>query len=258
MTTYQGGKKRIGKRIHQVIDIIEENLYPDDDKLPYFEPFIGMGGVMRHFGKENDRKLYACDYNKDIVLMWQSLQKDWKPPKKCTKSKYEKLKNSKIHSAERAFIGTVASWGGIFFHAYRLDYNKDKDFVGEGYRGLMDIKPDMKNVKFLDSRSYDTFKPKGFLIYCDPPYDGNALGNKNSLFQQFDHEKFWDTMRKWSKNNLVIISESTAPKDFKKIWSANSTVKIQNGVKNYQDNLYVYKDAYDKIDKKILKEIKEI
>jgi len=128
MTTYQGGKKRIGKRIYQVIDMIEENLY-QDVKLPYFEPFIGMGGVMRHFGKENDRELYACDYNKDLILLWKALQKGWKPPKKCSKETYEKLKNSKVNSAERAFIGIVASWGGIFFQNYRLDYNKEKDFL---------------------------------------------------------------------------------------------------------------------------------
>ena len=54
MTTYQGGKKRIGKKIYQVISLIEKEIYPNE-KLPYFEPFIGMGGVMRHFGHDNDR-----------------------------------------------------------------------------------------------------------------------------------------------------------------------------------------------------------
>lgn len=34
----------------------------------------------------------------------------------------------------------------------------------------------------------------------------------------FDHDKFWNIMRKWSKNNVVIISEFRAPKDFKCIW----------------------------------------
>ncbi len=91
MTTYQGGKKRIGKKIYEVIKLIENDLYPDE-KLNYFEPFIGMGGVMRHFGKENNRKLYACDYNKDLILMWKELQKGWKPPLECNKEKYERLK----------------------------------------------------------------------------------------------------------------------------------------------------------------------
>jgi hypothetical protein len=29
-----------------------------------------------------------------------------------------------------------------------------------------------------------------------------------------DHEKFWDWARKMSKNNIVVISEYKAPKDF--------------------------------------------
>ena len=40
------------------------------------------------------------------------------------------------------------------------------------------------------------------LIYCDPPYQhttGYSTGG-------FDHDKFWDTMRKWSKNNYIFIS----------------------------------------------------
>ena len=73
------------------------------------------------------------------------------------------------------------------------------------------------NIDFIDSSSYDTFNPEGFLIYCDPPYKGNKLGISTSYFQSFDHSYFWNVMRKWSKNNLVIISESIAPKDFKKI-----------------------------------------
>ena len=56
----------------------------------------------------------------------------------------------------------------------------------------------------------------------------------------------------------MIISESSAPKDFKKVWTATSTVKITNGAKKYSDNLYVYKDIYDDIDKKVLRTIKEI
>lgn len=47
--------------------------------------------------------------------MWKKLLKGWKPPLKCSKNKYNRLKKSKKHSAERAFIGTVASWEVIFF-----------------------------------------------------------------------------------------------------------------------------------------------
>jgi len=82
MTAYQGGKKRIGKKIHDVIVLVEENLSPFK-KLPYFEPFVGMGGVLRHFGKDNSlmgksgevRKLHASDVNIDLIMMWKALKR---------------------------------------------------------------------------------------------------------------------------------------------------------------------------------------
>jgi site-specific DNA-adenine methylase len=119
MTAYQGGKKRIGKKIHDAILAVEENLSPFE-KLPYFEPFVGMGGVLRHFGKDNDRDLSASDVNTDLIMMWNALKKGWKPPLKCSREQYDKLKQSKKHSAARAFVGVVASFGTNFFHAYRL------------------------------------------------------------------------------------------------------------------------------------------
>lgn len=268
MVVYQGGKSRLGKRIHDVICLLEEYLYVHDhkndkkySKCDYFEPFVGMAGVLTHFGKDNDRYLFACDANKDIILMWQALQRGWLPPVSCTRKKYESLKVSPTHSAERGFIGTVASWGGIFFHAYRLDYNKNKDYVGEGYRSILKLLPFLVKVEFLDPASYDEFEPEGMVIYADPPYQGNALGNKtSSLFRKFDHTKFWNTMRLWSKNNLVVVSEWQAPSDFKQIWSANGTVSSGQGrkAKKFQDNLYVHESVYNMIDSKVIELLKTV
>lgn len=243
MTTYQGGKKRLGKQIYTVISDVE-NIITNGEKLPYFEPFVGMGGVLRHFAKENDRDVYACDINKDLILMWKSIQNGWEPPLKCSKKKFKELKESKEHSAERGYLGVVASWGGIFFASYRLGYNKQKDFLGEGYRGIMDIKPDIMSVNFITSKPYDKFVPKGMLIYCDPPYMNNKFNT--IFFSNFDHEKFWEVMRDWSKDNIVIISESTAPKDFKKIWSVDSTFVNNHVSKKYQEFLFIHKDLFRK------------
>ena len=69
MPVYQGGKSRLGRRIHDVIICIEDSLYEDDEPVDYFEPFVGMGGVMKHFGNYNDRELHACDYNEDKLLI---------------------------------------------------------------------------------------------------------------------------------------------------------------------------------------------
>jgi site-specific DNA-adenine methylase len=259
MTSYQGGKKRIGKRIYRVISEIEKILSPDK-KLPYFEPFVGMGGVLRHFAREPDRKTTACDANIDLILMWKALQKGWKPPTNTTREEYERLKYSKEHSPERAFIGIVASFGNNFFGAYRLDYSDRKykrKFMKEGYNGLMNILPEIQSTRFLNARSYDRFQPVGKLIYCDPPYVGNKLSS--NYFQEFEHEKFWETMREWSKYNIVIISESIAPVDFKKIWCTESFLTTGGikkfNTKHYKDCLFIHKNwenIFSKADKKNL------
>lgn len=244
MTSYQGGKKRIGKRIYKVISDIENMILGDDnEKLPYFEPFVGMGGVLRHFAKEPNRKTSACDANIDLIMMWKALQNGWKPPTNITRKEYDRLKNSSEHSAKRAFIGIVASFGSNFFSAYRLDYSNKKykmKFIMEGYNGLMNILPDIETTRFLNARSYDRFKPKGKLIYCDPPYVGNKLSSK--YFQDFDHSHFWDTMREWSKENIVLISESNAPKDFVMIWSTTSCFAnaTSDTAKKYIDGLFIH------------------
>lgn len=237
MTTYQGGKKRLGKSIYEIINQLELDLTGSND-LPYFEPFVGMAGILHFFARERPN-VYASDVNEDLILLWRAIQRGWKPPLECSRKEYEALKKSKRHSAKRGFIGIVASWGGMFFGPYRLDYVKgDKNFLREGYNGLMKIRDDIKNVSFLDACSYDSYNPKGALIYCDPPYHNNGL--KTGYFQNFDHEAFWETMRRWSKHNIVVISEITAPSDFVKLYTFDSTLATSHYTKKYEESLFIH------------------
>lgn len=81
---YQGGKKRLGREIHEVIETFLTR-FPASVGAPYFEPFLGMGGVMVHFALEGNRECFASD----IMLMWQALQNGtWTPPKRCSKKRY--------------------------------------------------------------------------------------------------------------------------------------------------------------------------
>ena len=244
MTSYQGGKKQLGKRIYNVILDVERSL--GYDNLPYFEPFCGMCGVLIHFCKEDtDRDVQACDLNKDIILMWKKAQKNWIPPTHCDLGAYNRLKNSKTPSANRGFIGTVCSFSGIFFKGGFRPKSKNYDFCKSGSKAICEYTKYMKDVKFFSSKSYDKFNPKGMLIYCDPPYAGNNINTE--YFQNFDHEKFWNVMRKWSKHNIVVISEKTAPKDFKCIWKGGYKVSFlnsgdsKNHKKEYKECLFVHR-----------------
>jgi site-specific DNA-adenine methylase len=242
--SYQGGKQRLGKKIHDSIIDIENQL--TDVKLPYFEPFVGMGGVMRHFAQDNNRELYACDKNTDIILMWQAMQEGWKPPSACSKEQYNQLKQSNKPSAERGFVGSICSFGGNFFHAYRRSrIYSDYDDTNRGSLKVQQLAKEMKKVHFLSAQSYTEFDPQNMLIYCDPPYSKNKLSNK--YFQNFDHQEFWTLMRNWSKNNIVIVSELSAPNDFIPIWKQpyeiyfNTSDHTDDSIKKkYVEQLFIF------------------
>lgn len=227
MPIYAGGKAKIGKEIANVIQDIEQSVNWSGGK--YFEPFCGLLGVGIHFA-EDGRKVIACDKNKDVVLMWKALKRGWTPPTSCSKTRYEQLKQSNKHSAEKGFVGIACAYSGIFFAGYRVR-NGSRNFFKTFRTGLMKMTKHLKPVTFLDSCDYTEFEPKGMTIYCDPPYKGNNFGTEH--FNDFNHNLFWNTMRKWSKNNLVFVSEYTAPKDFVCVWrkkiksSFNTNERIQ-------------------------------
>ena len=111
-------------------------------------------------------------------------------------------------------------------------------FLNEFKTSIEKIKPSItkSNVHFYN-KSYSDYEPKNMLIYCDPPYretEGYSTG-------EFNHELFWETMRKWSKNNCVFISEDSAPSDFKVVWKRKKrrTLDKQNRFYGYE-KLYAY------------------
>jgi site-specific DNA-adenine methylase len=156
--------------------------------------------------------------------MWKALQEGWIPPKDCSIKKYEKLKYSKP-SPEKGYFGFGASFGGIYFRGHKTLHNRDLC----DYRELIStIGKNMKHVKFANSDYSKYSNLKNFIIYCDPPYNNNNNNNSHYYndmsFQKlsFDSEKFWNWCRNMSKENIIIISENTAPHDFKSIYTFDS------------------------------------
>jgi DNA adenine methylase len=72
---------------------------------------------------------------------------------------------------------------------------------------------------------YRECHPKNALVYCDPPY---ANTTQYDATGKFSSEEFWNTMREWSKTNILFVSEYTAPEDFKCILEINTRTDIRN------------------------------
>lgn len=76
------------------------------------------------------------------------------------------------------------------------------------------------------------------MIYCDPPYQGTK-GYLNAT--QFNYDTFWETMRRWSSNNIVLVSEQNAPEDFTSIWEQDVSRSIKAKSKSKAtEKLFMY------------------
>jgi DNA adenine methylase len=184
-----------------------------DWKGNLIEPFCGMLGVGIHFA-EQGRSVLANDVNKDLILLLKAIKIGWNPPPECSRKRYNEYRVSNKHSAERGFYGFACAYSGIFFAGYRIKCG-ERNFFNTFRKSLLKMKPALQKVKF-SNKSYDELHPKGMTVYCDPPYSDNSFGTEH--FDDFNFEHFWQTMREWSKDNLVFVSEYTAPDDFTCVW----------------------------------------
>lgn len=238
---YQGGKQKIGKRIYSTLLELEKRY--TDIQLDYLEPFMGFCGVLKHFSSNSNRTCYATDANPDIVEMWRAILNGWQPSGSFTREDYYRLKNSQP-SPERTLYGHTCAYGGNFFRGYL----SNRDYASSAGRSINKIKDQIQNVNILDACSYEQHEPNNMLVYCDPPYLNNKICN--TYFSNFDHDTFWSTMRVWSKNNLVVVSEYTAPDDFDCVWEMNRAARCMKSV-DYMlqpnrriEKLFVHKDTF--------------
>jgi len=229
---YYGGKARTGKEIAKILKEFVS------DTKGYIEPFCGALGVMRHMSEYN---CYASDGCKDLIMLWKEVQEDKFEKPEMTEEKWEELKESKIPSALRAYAGFGCSFGGQWFKGYAQKYSKVRNYNDSTYNGIQKIKHNIKKVKF-SHRDYKKHHKKiengGYLIYCDPPYTNSFQNHKGST-HGFDHQEFWNTMRKWTRwGNIVVVSERSAPKDFKCIWSKSLHNSVCKESRWYTDKLF--------------------
>lgn len=247
---YLGGKHGIGKLVADFLI----NECPPDTVSGYLEPFCGSLGVFKNMTDKNYKKYIASDIQPDLIEMWKKIQNNTlKIPSSISEKQYNNLKDSPSPNAMKAVAGFGLSFGGKFFAGYAQKWagNSGRNFLNEFKNSIEKIKPTIEkdNVQFLNKQYYD-FKPNNMLIYCDPPYkstEGYSTGD-------FDHDKFWDIMRKWSKNNCVYISEESAPSDFKVVWKRKKRRTLDKNERFYSyEKIYMYKGKSNKQTNKIIK-----
>jgi DNA adenine methylase len=203
---YVGGKARKADHILSILN------HPNFDGMDYLEPFIGYGHILRRV--HNKKKYAASDVNSTLITLLKGV-KQGKTFPVISKREYERLKPQKNDKSFRRAVAAFAysfkgmEWIGYFNECKERNSmyaQEHKRYYEKLHENEIFQKANLMNI------DYRAIKPTAKLIYCDPPYQSTTKYNQGA---DFNHDEFWNTMREWSKDNIVFISEYRAPSDFK-------------------------------------------
>ena len=224
---YQGSKSRIAKYIVPIIQqFIDENHITE-----YYEPFVGGANVIDKIKCENR---YGSDINPYLIEMFKSLTEDkyCGLPEEITREEYGKVRDD-YRKQGRYYadwyietVGFLASYNGKFFGGYAgtvtTKIGTIRDYYDEAKRNLEQQLPNLRGIHW-NCCSYEGVMSQKSLIYCDIPYK-----NTTDYGTNFDHDRFWKWATEMSENNIVIVSETQAPPEWKSIWSMEIGRTIDN------------------------------
>lgn len=214
-----GSKNRISKYLLPII------LKDRKEGQYYVEPFVGGANMI----DKVDGNRIGADGNKWVIEALLSIRDEVSNlPKnniEFTKEMYQELRKSDNYKY-KGYVGFSVSFGSKWLGGWSSN-KKGDDYVARAYRTSLKQSPLLQGVDFIHS-NYDELEiPNNSIIYCDPPYEGTTKYKDN-----FNHIKFWNWCREKSKNNIIIISEYNAPKDFICVWKKEIKVHIRNNKKS--------------------------
>lgn len=177
-----------------------------------------------------DRRV-GNDIHSGLISMFKELQGGWMPPMHISEEEYNSVRDNKDKYPDYyvALVGFCATFGSKYWGGYARGFKDDKvtprDIPNEAIKNLLSQLPSIQSVEFI-SGSYLRFpreKIKNCVIYCDPPYRDTTKYSTDA----FSHDEFWQWAKDLSVDNYVLVSEYTAPDDFKKILSKDVTTSLK-------------------------------
>lgn len=218
-----GSKARIAKYIAPIInELIVKNSIDT-----YIEPFVGGANMIEHIVCN---KKYGFDSNKYLIAFWRAIQGGWNPLADINMSKdfYNEVKNNQDKYPPHivALVGFCSTYNAKWFGGYagivKTKIGTERNYYDEAVRNILSQKDRISDVVF-SCRDYVSVgeKVSNSLIYCDPPY-----ANTTKYKDDFNHEIFWNWVRKRAQDNIVLISEYSAPDDMECIWSMELTTTL--------------------------------
>jgi DNA adenine methylase len=203
----------------------------------WVEPFVGGANMVDRVPTTLAR--IGIDFNPHTIKALIAIRDQAQTlPERLTPEEYKVLKGADPEEIT-SWLRFVCSVGGKFENGYARDA-KNRNYAKEGKNNALKQSPKLQGVKFIHG-SYEEYSDfKNCLIYCDPPYQGTTSYKTGT----FNHFKFWEWCREMSKNNVVYISEYSAPEDFICVWSGevktNFAFQRKGATHNAVERLYTY------------------
>lgn len=241
-----GSKARVAKEIVPII----QNCINENNLKNYFEPFCGGCNIIDKIICENR---YATDLNPYLIGLFKHLQDNGELLESVSRDVYSEVRsNYKNNTYPNWYVGNIgflASYNGRFFDGgyAQSGFEKTKngerrfrDYYLESSNNILKQKDNIKNINFK-CMDYHEVNSENSIIYCDPPYQNQKQYNNS---KNFDYDDFWGTVREWSKNNFVLVSELNAPVDFITIWQKSVSRSIKTNEKSLAvEKLFTYKNG---------------
>ena len=240
---YMGSKSKYAKYIVPIL----QKAIDDNNVDTYIECFVGGANVI---DKINCKYKYGYDRSDTLIALLVVAQNNadnilregtrelWDKGKNYVKNG---VKPDDMTLAEIGAMEFLASFcNGGFPRGYAKNTDK-RDYFQEARRNLEAQAPNLKGITFKCQNYWELEDIKGAVIYLDPPYQGTKIyGYANQ--PQMDYDYFWNWVRKISKDNIVYISEQTAPDDFEVVWEQEVT-RTTNKENNFKaiEKLFKYK-----------------
>ena len=219
---YQGSKKKIGKKI---IEIIKQNFCTDK---PIYDIFGG-GGAITAECMLNGLEVHYNDLDKDITDMFQrviSQDREWIKTLIVNREEFFKIKNKDTKTVDDNLKLLVNSFGNNKrSYLYSTEWSDakynlaieiiSKHDVFSGYKQTKTWLNQCRELEQLErlqqlqqleatNLSYEVFSNiEDAIFYLDPPYENTT---HETYKGDFDSQTFYDWAFEMSKKNIVLIS----------------------------------------------------
>lgn len=233
---YMGGKYWIAKRLAALIDCARR-----PGQLAW-DPFCG--GLSTSVALSQSGPVRSSDRNAALITLYNAVRNGWQPPEQVTRSMYRAARALPDSEPLKAFCGYGCSFSGRWFagyvkpsqpHLIRSGPRKGVLRPAHPHRAAArSIQRDVAAlrgapIEVLDFLSVDPH-PIDAVIYCDPPYRGTTGFPEAGTF---DHDRFIDRVRGWSRYAHVFVSEYAFPIG-REIWAHT----LGSGMNTATERLY--------------------